>query len=181
LHDDLHLRRQGLLRDDSGLLRLHDEDDEGRVLLLHDDERHARLLQLLIPCSTSLSVDARRVPTRDGRFYFSPMAWKFASAAIVFLGPFGPQVRYPFGATMYAPYSTLPDYRLDLINLQSGAVVSTGFFTAKQEELIGDMIRSLNPALMTFKLYQILHDFEDKTDFGTWLAENTELPIDPGL
>ena len=82
---------------------------------------------------------------------------------------------------MHAPFSSLPDYRLDLVNAQTGAVVSTGYFTAKQEELIGDIIRGLNPALMTFKLYGILHEFDDKSDFGLWLAENTELPMDPGL
>ena len=46
LHD-LHQRRQGLLRDDPGLLRLLRSHDEGRLHLLHDDERHAGLLRLL--------------------------------------------------------------------------------------------------------------------------------------
>lgn len=82
---------------------------------------------------------------------------------------------------MYAPFTVLPDYRLDIINRTTGAVVSTGYFTAKQEELIGDMIRGIDARLLTFKLYSILHDFEDKTTFGVWLAENTELPMDPGL
>jgi hypothetical protein len=82
---------------------------------------------------------------------------------------------------MHAPYYTLPDYRLDLINAQTGDVISTGYFTAKQEEQIGDILRGLNPALMTFKLYGILHEFDDKSEFGRWLAENTQLPIDPGI
>jgi len=82
---------------------------------------------------------------------------------------------------MYSPWASLPDYRLDIISMATGEVVSTGFFTAKQEEQIGDIIRSLNPALMTFKLYGILHEFDDKTEFGSWLAENTSLPIDPGI
>ena len=43
----LHQRRQGLLRDDPGLLRLHGHHDEGRLHLLRDDEQHARLLRLL--------------------------------------------------------------------------------------------------------------------------------------
>ncbi len=43
----MHERRQGLLRDDSGVLRLLREHDEGRLQLLHDDERHARLLLLI--------------------------------------------------------------------------------------------------------------------------------------
>ena len=43
----LHQRRQRVLRDDPGLLRLHDGHDEGRLHLLHDDEQHAGLLLLL--------------------------------------------------------------------------------------------------------------------------------------
>lgn len=82
---------------------------------------------------------------------------------------------------MYASIAALPDYRLDIINKQTGAVVSTGYFTAKQEEQIGDMIRCLNPELMTYRLYGITHEFDDKTDFGKWLAENTTLPMDPGI
>jgi hypothetical protein len=82
---------------------------------------------------------------------------------------------------MHAPYYVLPDYRLDLINVQTGVVISTGYFTVKQEEQIGDIIRGLNPALMTFKLFGILHEFDDKSQFGQWLAENTELPLDPGI
>jgi hypothetical protein len=82
---------------------------------------------------------------------------------------------------MYAPYYVLPDYRLDLIDAKTGAVISTGYFTAKHEEQIGDIIRSLNPQLLSFKLYSILHEFDDKSDFGIWLAENTQLPMDPGI
>lgn len=82
---------------------------------------------------------------------------------------------------MFAPFSALPDYRLDVLNKHTGEIVSTGFFTAKQEEQIGEMIRGLNADLMTFKLYGILHDFDDKTEFGSWLAENTQIPFDPGL
>ncbi|MEI8194607.1 MAG: hypothetical protein WCI73_01730 [Phycisphaerae bacterium] len=82
---------------------------------------------------------------------------------------------------MLSQFTILPDYRLDIINKATGAVVSTGYFTAKQEEQIGDIIRGLNGELLTFRLYGILHEFDDKTSFGTWLAENTVLPIDPGL
>lgn len=82
---------------------------------------------------------------------------------------------------MFTQFAALPDYRLDIISVANAKVVSTGFFTAKQEEQIGDIIRNLDPRLMTYKLYGILHDFEDKTEFGRWLAENTELPFDPGL
>jgi hypothetical protein len=82
---------------------------------------------------------------------------------------------------MLGHFTVLPDYRLDIINKSTGAVVSTGYFTAKQEEQIGDIIRGLNQELMSFRLYSIIHEFDDKTSFGTWLAENTVLPIDPGL
>jgi hypothetical protein len=82
---------------------------------------------------------------------------------------------------MHAPFAALPDYRLDILNKETGKVVSTGFFTAKQEEQIGDIIRGVNTDLMTYKLYGILHEFEDKTEFGIWLAENTYMPIDPGI
>ena len=43
----LHQRRQGLLRHDPGVLRLHVRHDEGRLHLLRDDEQHAGLLRLL--------------------------------------------------------------------------------------------------------------------------------------
>jgi len=43
----LHFRRREVLRDDSGLLRLHDGHDEGRLHLLRDDEQHRRLLLLM--------------------------------------------------------------------------------------------------------------------------------------
>jgi hypothetical protein len=42
----LHQWGQGLLRDDSGVLRLLVLDDEGGLRLLRDDERHAGLLLL---------------------------------------------------------------------------------------------------------------------------------------
>jgi len=44
----LHQRRQGLLRDDSGLLRMHEHDDEGRLYVLRDDEQDSGLLQVLL-------------------------------------------------------------------------------------------------------------------------------------
>jgi hypothetical protein len=43
----VHEWRQGLLRDDSGLLRLLRQHDEGWLHLLHDDEWHAGLLLLI--------------------------------------------------------------------------------------------------------------------------------------
>lgn len=82
---------------------------------------------------------------------------------------------------MYAPFNALPDYRLDLIDRRTEKVVSTGYFTVKQEEQIGEIVRGLNPELMTYRLYGILHEFEDKSEFGQWLAENTVMPIDPGI
>lgn len=82
---------------------------------------------------------------------------------------------------MHLPFTPLPDYRLDILNKDTREIISTGFFTAKQEEQIGEIIRGLNETLMTFKLYSILHEFDDKTDFGLWLAENTRLGIDPGI
>lgn len=82
---------------------------------------------------------------------------------------------------MFVQGMVLPDYRLDIIDLATGAVVTRGYFTAKQEEQIGDIIRNLDPIAMSFKLYGILHDYDDKTDFGHWLANNTSLPFDPGL
>jgi hypothetical protein len=82
---------------------------------------------------------------------------------------------------MYAPFNHLPDYRLDIIDEASGHVISTGYFAAKQEEQIGEIIRGLKPGVMTYKLYGIMHEFEDKSDFGVWLAENTSLRMDPGI
>jgi hypothetical protein len=82
---------------------------------------------------------------------------------------------------MYSHFNPLPDYRLDIIDIASGRVISTGYFTAKQEEQIGEMIRGLKAGVMGFKLYGIMHELEDKTGFGDWLAENTYLPMDPGI
>jgi hypothetical protein len=45
LHD-LHVGRQGLLRDDSIVLRRHVRHDAGRLHLLRDDEQYAHLLLL---------------------------------------------------------------------------------------------------------------------------------------
>jgi hypothetical protein len=42
----VHQRGQGLLRDDSGLLRLHEHHGEVGLYLLHHDEQYARLLLL---------------------------------------------------------------------------------------------------------------------------------------
>lgn len=82
---------------------------------------------------------------------------------------------------MFGQFSALPDYRLDIVNKTTGHLVSTGYFTAKQEEQIGEIIRGLNSELMTFHLSAITYEFEEKNQFGHWLAENTELPLDPGL
>lgn len=82
---------------------------------------------------------------------------------------------------MYLSLTQLPDYRLDILDRTTGRVISTGFFTAKQEEQIGEMIRGINPEILTFKLYGITHEFDDKTSFGFWLADNTHVPMDPGL
>src|SRR5262249_14901211 len=46
LRDDLYQRRQGVLRDDPGVLRLHERVHEERLHLLRDDERHPGLLLL---------------------------------------------------------------------------------------------------------------------------------------
>ncbi len=86
-----------------------------------------------------------------------------------------------FGASMYAQFSQLPDYRLDILDIASGGVISTGYFTAKQEEQIGEIIRGLKAGVMTYKLYGIIHEFEDKSAFGRWLAENTAMPLDWGI
>jgi hypothetical protein len=48
LHD-LHFRRQGMLRDDSGMLRSHERHDACRLHLLRHDEQHAGLLLLVRP------------------------------------------------------------------------------------------------------------------------------------
>jgi hypothetical protein len=45
---DVYERRQGLLRHDSSVLRLHGNHDESVLHLLHDDEQHAGVLLLLI-------------------------------------------------------------------------------------------------------------------------------------
>jgi hypothetical protein len=82
---------------------------------------------------------------------------------------------------MYGQFQQLPDYRLDIVDVATGHVISTGYFTAKQEEQIGEIVRGLKPGVMTFKLYGILHEFDDKSEFGVWLAENTMLPMDPGI
>jgi len=82
---------------------------------------------------------------------------------------------------MYTQFTQLPDYRLEIIDVATDRVISTGYFTARQEEQIGEIIRGLKENVMTFKLYGIIHEFDDKTNFGTWLAENTSLPIDPGI
>ena len=42
-----------VLRDDRGLLCLHDLDDEGWLHLLHDDQQHAGLLRLLSEPATN--------------------------------------------------------------------------------------------------------------------------------
>ena len=47
LHD-LHLRRQGDVRNAPSLLRLHVHVYEGRLHVLHDDRRHAHVLRLLL-------------------------------------------------------------------------------------------------------------------------------------
>jgi hypothetical protein len=44
---DLHQRRPEVLRDDSGLLRLHGVHAQGRLHLLHDAQQHPGLLRLL--------------------------------------------------------------------------------------------------------------------------------------
>jgi len=43
----LHQRRRQVLRDDSGMLRVHVGHDEGWLHLLRDDEQHPGLLLLL--------------------------------------------------------------------------------------------------------------------------------------
>ncbi|HUO11095.1 MAG TPA: hypothetical protein VM008_22535 [Phycisphaerae bacterium] len=82
---------------------------------------------------------------------------------------------------MFHQFGQLPDYRLDILDKRSGKVISTGYFSAKQEEQIGEMIRGLNREVMSYRMYGILHEFEDKSEFGEWLAENTTLPMDPGI
>lgn len=84
-------------------------------------------------------------------------------------------------APMFGQFTTLPDYRLDILNKSTGKLVSTGYFTAKQEEQIGEIIRGLNTDLLTYRLSGITYEFDDKSSFGQWLAENTQLPLDPGL
>jgi len=44
LRHDLHERRRQVLRNDPGLLRLHERLHKGRLHLLHDDERLPGLL-----------------------------------------------------------------------------------------------------------------------------------------
>ena len=58
----MHERRQGLLRDDSGLLRLLRQHDEGWLHLLYDDEWHAGLLLLIDRIAVVNSATTRTSP-----------------------------------------------------------------------------------------------------------------------
>jgi hypothetical protein len=79
----MHQRRSVLLRDDRGLLRLHDEHDEGWLHLLPDDQQHAGLLRLLTGTECLRAVATWREIGNGG---LSRKAW------FRFLGGIAPQL-----------------------------------------------------------------------------------------
>jgi hypothetical protein len=79
-------KRQGLLRDDSGLLRLLRQHDEGWLHLLHDDEWHAGLL-LLIDGITAVN---RATTQRSPSFAFARLQARISSRGPILENSFLP-------------------------------------------------------------------------------------------
>ena len=79
---------------------------------------------------------------------------------------------------MYGQFQQLPDYRLDIVDVATGHVISTGYFTAKQEEQIGEIVRQTGRPyhLEPMNAYErrIVHNaFKDDPEIATWSPDDS--------
>ena len=123
LRHHLHQRRQEVLRDDPGLLRLPDTHDQGRLHLLRDDEQHPRLLRLLL---------SSRAGQRNINGVVSFFVQKMKRRHLCFMESY----RIHAEATVYSFTYSIVERLLEFVSQKTCAIVTDGLdFRHRQKHL----------------------------------------------